>query len=460
MEHVVTKQKKQDLLKHFSLRIVITIVLASLFFTLTYFFDNKFTRESLQAENGLLTVDTKTIDKTKIFYLTEGWAIYQDQLLTPETIDAYAPTKYVDIGDHHTMSFGDEEYPEHGYTTYRMMIDVSNDHGDNVYTLQLPAIYSAYHLYINGELMLTVGTPEKEQYEPQIYSTEITFSARNRIDIIVAVADWTNYESGIVSPLAFGRSSNVNNMVSTRMAVQAILIGSSLMLGIVLNGLRSHLHKRPAILMLCLIFCIIGLNLFSVVSAIRPVGIFWFYFDTFCFYAIFFVGIWLNSDLCHIHNWFAICIKVIDATLCILSVAIPLFYSGNHSPIHLFHEFAHIYKYFLLVYLTISCVQSLKESPYYASHVIYGLAVFAVVAVFNLVTPKMSNILLSDPLRMGCFIVIYILGFSMAHDSVYKHRRDMVWTHGHYENVINDDLLAIAENLTAPFVYPEHHSER
>ena len=70
MEHVVTKQKKQDLLKHFSLRIVITIVLASLFFTLTYFFDNKFTRESLQAENGLLTVDTKTIDKTKIFYLT------------------------------------------------------------------------------------------------------------------------------------------------------------------------------------------------------------------------------------------------------------------------------------------------------------------------------------------------------------------------------------------------------
>lgn len=453
MDHVAITPNKPTSTKRFILNILVAIILSALFFTGTYFFDNKFTynSDSPQAENGVLVLDEQTINESKLFFLTEGWAIYQGELLTPDNIDEYTPNQYIDIGDYHTMSFSDHTYPEHGYTTYRMKIDVSGDDGENVYTLQLPVIYSAYHLYINGDLLLTIGTPEEAHYEPQIYSTEVSFSARNEIDIIIAVADWIHYESGIVSSPALGRSVQVNNMVSTRMAVQALLIGSSLMLGIVLIWLRSHLHKRPAFLMLCLIFCVIGLNLFSVVSAIRPVGIFWFYFETFCFYAFFFFAVWLNSDLCHVHNWFAICIKIIDATLCVLAIAIPLFFSsGSHSSIHPFHEFAHLYKYFLLIYLIITCFMSMKHSPYYARQVLYALCVFAVVAVFNQVVPHINNILLNDSLRTACFIVVYVIGFSMAHDSVTKHRHDMVWTHGHYENVIEDELRAVAESLNEP----------
>ena len=448
MDHVAITPNKPISAARFFLTLLITILLASAFFAATYFFDNRYTYESPQAENGLLVLDQAAIDENEIIFLTEGWAIYQDALLTPGNIDAHIPTQYIDIGEHHTMSFGDHDYPENGSVTYRMKIDVSGDKGENLYSLQLPIIYTAYRLYVNGNLMLTVGNPDADDYQPQMYSTDISFMAEDEIDIIIAASDWIYYNSGIVDAPAFGRSTKVDSLVGTRIAVQALLIGASLMLGLVILSMRKRLNKRPGILMLILIFCVIGLNLFPVISSLRPVGIFWFYFNTFCFYAFFFFAVWLNSDLCHVHNWFAILIKIIDATLCVLAIAIPLiFSSGNHSPMHPFHEFAHYYKLFLLCYLVLTCILSIKHSPYYAKHVLYALSVFAVVAVFNQLVPHMSNILLNDALSTSCFIVVYIIGFSMVQDSVTKHRHDMVWDHGHYETDLEEDLLETAEHI-------------
>lgn len=456
MNHVQITPNKPISAVRFFLTLIVTILLVGAFFAATYFFDNRYTYECPQAEEGLLVLDKQTIDENGIFFLNDGWAIYQDALLTPDTIDSHTPNQYINIGEHHTMSFGDHDFPENGSVTYRMKLDVSRDRGENLYSLQLPIIYTAYRLYINGNLMLSVGNPDADNYHPQMYSTDVTFMAEDEIDIIIAASDWIYHDSGIVDAPAFGRSSKVDTLVGLRIAVQALLIGASMMLGFVIISMRKGLHKRPAILMLILIFCVIGLNLFPVVSSLRPVGIFWFYFDTFCFYAFFFFAVWLNSDLCHVHNWFAILIKIIDATLCVLSIAIPLiFSSGGHSPMHFFHEFAHYYKLFLLCYLVLTCLLSLKKSPYYAKHVLYALSVYAVVAVFNHFVPHMSNILLNDALSTACFIVVYIIGFSMVFDSVTKHRHDMVWEHDHYESVIEEDLLETAEQIIESTEAPE-----
>ena len=78
------------------------------------------------------------------------------------------------------------------------------------YGLELPEIYSAYRLYLNGNLELQVGEPDLEHYQPRTQNRMVTFTGSGLTTILLAVRDDSHFYSGLVYPPALGTPLAVN----------------------------------------------------------------------------------------------------------------------------------------------------------------------------------------------------------------------------------------------------------
>ena len=98
--------------------------------------------------------DNNTCDDDSVHYLAREWEYYPDVLLTPQEIkeqkeDYYS--RYVSIGEYGGMDLGDKNKSPFGSGTYRMTLVLPEK--EKQYAIGLTEIFSAYKLYINGELM-------------------------------------------------------------------------------------------------------------------------------------------------------------------------------------------------------------------------------------------------------------------------------------------------------------------
>lgn len=78
------------------------------------------------------------------------------------------------------------------------------------YGLELPEIYSAYRLYLNGNLELQVGEPDLKHYQPRTQNRMVTFTGSGLTTILLAVRDDSHFYSGLVYPPALGTPLAVN----------------------------------------------------------------------------------------------------------------------------------------------------------------------------------------------------------------------------------------------------------
>mgnify|MGYP000450060544 CR=1 FL=1 len=82
-------------------------------------------------------------------------------MLTPQEIkeqkeDYYS--RYISIGEYGGMDLGDKNKSPFGSGTYRMTLVLPEK--EKQYAIGLTEIFSAYKLYINGELMGQMGNPD------------------------------------------------------------------------------------------------------------------------------------------------------------------------------------------------------------------------------------------------------------------------------------------------------------
>lgn len=207
--------------------IIVAFFFALLFNMFIQRFDNKYTYNDIDAICGV--VDYTASDQD-LHFLTKQWEFYEDLLLTPETIQEYQPSQYIDIGEYGGFELGDKTKNPHGQATYRLRIF---EQENKVVTLQLPEIYSAYHLYINGQLVYKSGEVEKERYEPKILSTAVTFTTQSCNEIIIQVSDYDHYYSGMIYPIAYGSNQQINICQSAQTLIKGLQSFLPLVMGVV-----------------------------------------------------------------------------------------------------------------------------------------------------------------------------------------------------------------------------------
>ncbi|MEG1973252.1 MAG: hypothetical protein RR315_08815, partial [Oscillospiraceae bacterium] len=197
------------------------LVLAVLLCLLLYRYDNKYSNKSPQPINGMLFLSKEDLANDPVCFLIREWEFFPNALLTPEEAASYQGyRRYADIGGVGSMM-------EHSSGTYRLtlMLPPKMD----TYALEVPEIFSACRLFINGSPVLQLGDPSPQSYTEGIARRMILFSAEGRTELVLNVSDFSGVYSGMTSPPTFG----IAQAVFHQREIHMLLHGAAVLLSLI-----------------------------------------------------------------------------------------------------------------------------------------------------------------------------------------------------------------------------------
>lgn len=287
------------------LGMLLSVLIASLFFSSLYYFNNKYTQRTTQPINGLLLLSEADMEQHPSRYLWHDWAYYPNVLLTPEDFQDGDPDRYmtyVNIQSGNRMDLsGQNEQARFGCGTYLLRIQVPN--ANISYSLGMPEVFSAYRLYINGNVALSIGNPDPAQYQDATGNRLVSFfpDENGMITILIAVNNQSYFYSGMTFPPAFGTPQALNYIRGIRLGLRLCTI-FTFQIAILICGyfwIRTH-HKNAAFLaLLCLLM--IGWTAYPLLHTLFLLPVFPAYWlETLCCYATLSLLLYLHNQVCSI----------------------------------------------------------------------------------------------------------------------------------------------------------------
>lgn len=426
-------QKGRVSLKLFII-ILLSMVLSCIIFFFSYQKDNRFTAPGPQGQYGVLIVSQEDLKNNSLFFLTSGWEIYRDKLLTPEDFSSglYLADEYIFIGQYGGFEKNNPQSNSpspHGKATYRLHINLPEE--THNYILKLPEIFSAYRLYIDGNLAMEMGDPDPETYTPKTGNTKVTFSASGLTELVMAVSDYSHFYSGMISPPAFGISQSVDHLIDMRFFIRTITLTISLVVGIVyfcvwilLKRNKSHsqiLSFYYSLLCVCYALFIA----YPIVKTLYSGGMSWYTIERFSFPFMLLLIILIQSKLSGIKASITNFMVCLSAITCLWAICIPMNSNSSLSIFLAYSIWLTIYSCLTAAFLfTSSCYCAYKGSAYSKS-MLSSAVVFAVALVMERIFP------LFEPIYIGWFseisggAMVFSMGAIMASEVSSQFRRKL-----------------------------------
>lgn len=406
--------------------LILTGVLTVLLFLSAYHFDNKYTEKAPAGKKGVLCLSEKDLERDIPLHLTYGWEYYYGKLLIPEDFSsassAPVPDQHLAIGQYGGLEAGDTTRSPHGSATYRLTLVLPET--PSSYGLELPEIYSAYRLYINGQEAASMGTPEAEAYEPLVQSRCLYFEASGNTEILLSVSDWSHFYSGLTYPPAFGKAESIQHLVNQRSFWYQSLLVLAVLLGIHQFMLFFLSKNRSSLLfaLICTAFagtvCSPVLHSLSA-AAIQP----WYGLETFCRYTFYWLTLLLISSLCQVRPrtfWTAVILgglfPFIAWTVYLLAPSL------TYGQMGLFSRFASAYKLLCSLWMLFCTLkQFYKRLP--------GSLLLSCAVLIQGISLAMDRILpLFEPIRFGWFseisglLFLILLAFRIWYETAQTYR--------------------------------------
>ena len=396
--------------------ILVTVSSAVLFFYVLYYKDNKYTNSALQPINGVLNLTDGFFPEKDLRFLTHEWEFYPGVLLTPSDFTEGPPDRYrqyISIGQYGGFETGNPVRSPHGSATYRLTMNLPSP--QHVYALEIPEVYSAYRLYINGALISQIGNPDADLYEPGLQNKIYTFNGEGQVQIILAVADYSYYFSGLIYPPAFGDPFSVNLRQDTqlciRIAVFLISIGClflSFFLGI-------RVHHRYALVFSALCLALSGYTVYPLIhtfllTAIQP----WYTIERFCYFSMFLFVVFLQNKLCKTNRIAARISVAACMMLCVLSIICGIFMPyWNLTALKAWSYLFAINKWLTASYLVVLAVTAMYRQIVKEWFILSGTLFYAVSLLADRILPAYEPIYGGYFSEWGGAALILNLGFML-----------------------------------------------
>jgi len=420
------------------------IVFSVTLFWLCYTFDNKYTASGPQPENGLLMLGNDTLEKHPVVFLTNGWEIHRGKLLTPDDFaEELRPDEYVYIGQYGGFEGSDAGRSPHGSATYRINIIIPSTPA--AYALELPEIYSAYTLYINGVKVEQFGNPDPANYRPQTGNSIISFLAQNRIEIIVAVSDFSHMYSGMVYPPAFGIAQAVAGMIHMRLIIRVVVCTIALALTLLFLAVSfrmpSDLHRgkdtykdRATLLFGMICLCFVGYTCYPLVKSIIRGGLWWYGIENFCFCAMLLLVMLLQRTITGDKSKFLKIFIAFGTLVCALSLARVILPSGVPRLLAAYSLLLDIYIWSAAFFLTVNMIRSAGKNTQYGATMLAGILFFDCALVMDRLLPLFEPIHFGWFTEIGGFAIVVTLGIVMVQEAL-RHYRDKLALEGKIEGI-------------------------
>lgn len=402
------------------LGMLLAALIASLFFCTLYHYNNKYSQRTTQAINGLLILSEEDLSENPYRYLWNDWMYYPGVLLTPEDFSMGSPNRYMiytDIDSSNRLSVSNRrKQARYGSGTYAMRIQLPDT--EKSYAIDMPEVFSAYRMYINGRLVLSMGNPNPNAYRGATGKRLVTFVPDDdgTVDILIAVSNYTYFYSGITYPPAFGTPAALNYL---RFFCQGLrLCGIMLLLVMALVCLyffrKLHLTNAGWFALLCL--CMIGWMIYPLLHILKILPIFpTYWLEILFFYLTLFLLVFLYNRICGIPKAIAACSNGFAGGFCI---GISLFYLLSPKLPDIAIEWASVFiagdKLLLSGYLLISSFLMVRRRT--DLHLLlYGSTFFACACIWDRIFPKYDPIFGGWFLEWVCIFLVCSVGISVWH---------------------------------------------
>lgn len=186
---------------------------------------------------------------TKFVKLDGEWEYYPNTLLSPENITERSPSyaKFPQTWNE-TNNKGFFE-PAFGYATYRLIIHLSDD--QMAMGLSVPDFYTAYRLYVNGQLFTENGIVGKSREETQPYWLPINKEIKeksSRYELVLQIANFHHRTGGPGESIRFGGATIIKAYTDKINYLAYGLFGSFVMCGLFVLGFYLFGQQDGALL--------------------------------------------------------------------------------------------------------------------------------------------------------------------------------------------------------------------
>lgn len=408
--------KKYNILKG-TLIVLIVSLLAITGLNLLYKYDNKYTYKSIRASNGILTIDNDTFTKGKLVFLIDDWEFYNHKIFKPNDFtEQDIKPEYVFIGQYPDFSMRKGNQSPYGNATYRMRI--KNEGKDKLLSLELPEIFSASEVWINGEMVSKLGDVGTEKYRPKIKNSVVSFIAKKDTEIIINVSNFSHYYSGLYYPPALGETKDISNMMFYRLLFYSIICFTTFAIAIFSLSVWFLSNKSKIYLYfgcMCVFFAIhvsypfvhlLGLPLVSFTYAVEDSSYFMVVLCIIC----------INGSISKIeeNKVYRFLILPLGITMSIISIVIPIILLPYDMYfVNIYGKLIDIYKYIVFIYILMSSLVSIYKktcSEHISSYILVSVnTVFGISILFDAITSNRFEPIFTGWQTEYCGFVIVIL---------------------------------------------------
>ena len=399
-----------------------------------YQYDNKYTAKGPKAINGVLTLDEQILAAYPCMFLIDGWEYYGGKLLTPQdfTNTHSAPDRHVFIGQFGGFEARDKNASPHGSATYRLNIKIPVDVIS--YALELPEIFSAYRLYINGRQIAEMGDPDPQSYRPETGNRTVVIEAGGNIEILFAISDFSHLYSGMVYPPAFGQPDAVAGLLNTRITLRSVLCASALTIGLlsILIGFLSKKNKLSTLYgLLCLFF--VGYTCYPItrtlITGFQPQ----YAIENFSFCAMLTVVAMLTYTICGLtEKRGGILIRVLilfGLLMCAVSAISPFLWRiGSLRVMMAYSNLISAYELMTSVLITLIAAWTMLKYSARAETLLYGIIIFDIALVMDRLLPLYEPIVTGWFAESAGFALVISLGIIIGQKVAANYRDNAILT--------------------------------
>ena len=388
-------------------RIVIaacSLILGILLCLALYHFDNKYTHTAAQPIGGVLILSEQDIADTPIHYLTRQWEFYPGKLLSPgETEGEYR---------HYTDIVSSKDFAAYESGTYRLRIVLPDEPRD--YAIELPEVFSACRLFIDGRERLLLGEPNTNSYKEGIGSRVVLFTAAGNVELLLNVSNKTALYSGLTYPPAFGEPDTVMASREAKMLVHGIFIVLALFGALLSVSLAMQENRLQGILMLLICLCLAVTTGYPLYHGTFITGYLPLYpLELSCIYALLFLSVLLCGRLFGLpKKWrFALSVPCAIGVLCAImrGFAVSLWSS---DAAYVFEAISLLLKYYAAALLLGISIWALLRQKKAALPILCGAIGFCVCLAFDRLLPLYEPIIGGWYTELGGVILVFSLAFS------------------------------------------------
>lgn len=365
---------------------------------------NKMIIGAPSAQSGILDLQDTVWSDNSRYFLSSGWAFYQNQYFTPNDLGAQSitPTRYLDPGD-----IGPQYLSARSAGTYRLTVLLPP--GSRQYALEVPQISGQYQLWINGQCYADTISPQTISASLAV----LVFEAARQVDIVIAANDISQSQSGLIHPPVFGCPT-----VLWKLMICRLLVGSAacvLALALAVTSLAvsfNSLNPRAGLHRMLLCLCYAGgvsrlpLHMLSIRGDMLRV------LTSSCFFGMILAFFLVFGTVCQMPRRWHRAMCAVALAQCVMVALTSLLPRKVHPPIHTYMSWLRLN--FIIAFLALVCfvVWSLRYGSIHDKLLFAGSGGVAAALLNMVVYPKYEPIYFQWPLESGILLLIILIGAS------------------------------------------------